>query len=280
MTPEPPSSLRTLGRALVLGLLLTGAGAEFLASHRDGALAMPPGAIPPAAGRFAELRQDFPIPQIDTYEYEPSASTRALSTAHISLDGAIPRRWYSYVPPSEGRLPLVILFHGAGRDGLSLIEMWKDTALRHGVVLVAPNSLGGSWSLDDPSPQFILGLVGSMASSHQIDPERIYLFGHSSGAGYAMVLLNRFQGPWRAAALHAGYAPPHLLAPPRMARPYRLYIGENEQIFSVDTARQTGRSLAAFGHDNDLVVIPRHDHWFYGIGPRIAEDAWTWLSAR
>lgn len=103
-----------------------------------------------------------------------------------------------------------------------------------------------------------------MAKSHNIDCNRIFLFGTS--------------GPGRAAALHAGYTP-DVLHGQGQVKPYWLYIGENEQIFSIAQAREIGKSRAALGQPNDLIIIPDHDHWFYAIGPQITEDAWRWFAA-
>lgn len=266
---------------LVVALVLLAIVAEKLASDRDDALAMPVLNSIADQGSYTELRGDwFSVPRTTRNEFEPSQVTRNLSTKHIAFDGVIPRVWYEFAPETQGEMPLIILFHGAGRDGLSQVEMWKDLATREGVALLAPNSLGNSWSLDDPSPQFIVQLVAKMASVHKIDMSRVFLFGHSDGAAYALFLLNRTQGPWRAAALHAGYVPLKFLKPPQMAKPYRLYMGEYEQIFSIDEARQIGKSLASQGYGDELVVIPQHDHWFYDIGPQIADDAWKWFQSQ
>ena len=214
----------------------------------------------------------------DSVDFTPSDETKALTHKHFALHGAFPRIWFDYIPDTQGPMPLVTLLHGAGRDGLSQIEMWRETAELHGVALVAPNSFGLSWDLTDPDPDFFAQIVETMAETHDIDRNRIFLFGHSDGAAYAQLLLTQAQGPWRAAALHAGYAPSVTTTAGQM-KPYRLYIGEHEQIFSVSQARAIGQKRAAQGQPNDLITIPHHDHWFYGIGPQIAEDAWSWFAS-
>jgi predicted esterase len=267
-----------LAIAIAVGLIVTGAFAEISARNRDVALAMPISNMPGTSGRFVEIWSDrFSVTPTSEYKFEPSEMARKLSEKHVSFDGFRPRGWYEFVPKSQEEMPLVILLHGAGRDGLSQIDMWKDVANRYGIALLAPNSAGRTWSLADASPQFIEKLVSTMASEHNIDMNRVFLYGHSAGATYALFLLNRTQGPWRAAALHAGYAPLKYLSPPETAKPFRQYMGVHEQIFSLDEARHIGKSLAQYGHENDLVVIPKHDHWFYSIGPQIAEDAWKWF---
>ena len=124
---------------------------------------------------------------------------------------------------------------------------------------------------------FLNDIVAEMSARYDIDPARIYLFGHSDGAAYAMILLNRTIGPWRAAALHAGYVPVSRLAAPQTAKPLRLYLGDRDQIFSLSGAHSTAGAMARMGHAVHLTVLTGHDHWFYDIGPLLAADAWHWL---
>ncbi|WP_371223482.1 prolyl oligopeptidase family serine peptidase [Roseovarius sp. 2305UL8-3] len=195
----------------------------------------------------------------------------------MSDASAGPQVWYDYAPSIGANLPLVILLHGAGRDGLSLIEMWSEAAKRHGIALLAPDAGKQGWPLQNPDAAVLQQLINEMSERHNIDPERIFLFGHSNGAAYAQVLLNRTTGPWRAAVLHAGFVPSDMLVQPATPKPFRLYIGEHEHIFSIEDAKTNGRELAKRGHDNDIVIIPGHTHWLYEAGPRIAEKSWTWF---
>ncbi len=245
------------------------------------ALVMPVAEDRAPQARFSETRRtDFIIKQPAEYVFSPSQATRDLARRHSILHGFQVRPWYSLAPQGGRKMPLVILLHGAGRDGLSLIEMWKDVSLDQGVALLAPNAAGSAWPLQSPDPAFIARLVDKMRADHDIDEERIYLFGHSSGAAYAMLLLNRAKGPWRAAALHAGYVPLAYLKPPETPKAFRHYIGAREHIFSLDEARGIGQALAEMGHDNELAIIPGHTHWLYQAGPQIARDAWHYFETQ
>src|ERR1017187_3129162 len=44
-------------------------------------------------------------------------------------------------PPGPSGAPLLMLLHGSGHDGLSLLDPWKELASKEGIVLVAPNSI-------------------------------------------------------------------------------------------------------------------------------------------
>lgn len=250
------------------------------ATGKDASLEMPVAEGPQTAGVFVERRSKaFRIVQPARFDFEPSAATAAFATRHAHFRNFRSRIWFSHVPQQERPAPLVVLLHGASRDGLSMIEMWRNTAEAEGLALLAPNSAGASWPLENPDPAFLIALIAEMAALHSIDPDNIYLFGHSDGAAYAQLLLNRSTGPWRAAALHAGFANPNWLKPASEPKPFRLYIGELEHIFPIDIARAQGKNLAELGHDNDLIVIPNHTHWFYEAGPQIAQHAWRWFAS-
>ncbi len=242
-------------------------------------LAMPVVSDAPVAGSYTEVvATGFRVVNKVAYQFEPSQATRDLAVRHIGAAGDTPRIWYDYVPaPDTRKMPLIILLHGANRDGLSMIEMWRQTAAKYQLALVAPSSVGKTWDFDRPDPQFLVDLVAEMAGKYDIDPDQILLFGHSDGATYAEWLLNRTSGPWRAAVLHGGFAPADWLKPPLVAKPVRLYLGDRDAGNPLATARAVGQALARMGHQSEIVVIPGHDHWFYDIGPQIAEDSWQWL---
>jgi predicted esterase len=108
----------------------------------------------------------------------------------------------------------------------------------------------------------------------------VYLFGHSAGGGHALRLANADGGPWRAAATHAGASRPWDARPRPEAPPLRLYAGALDVTVPPDAVRAAAEALAQSGHRVELVTIPRHDHWYYAIGPRLARDAWSFLSSQ
>ena len=46
---------------------------------------------------------------------------------------------------SKRHYPLIILLHGAGRTGKSVVERWKDLADEVGLILVGPNAYNKHW---------------------------------------------------------------------------------------------------------------------------------------
>jgi predicted esterase len=227
-------------------------------------------------GTLLERRRGFLTPAIpDKFDYTPSAEIARQSTRYQS-DGL---SWHALVPPGDAAAPVVMLLHGANRDGLSMLDMWQRVGRTRSVVLIAPDAPGKTWAAQDITAPRIAAMLDTVAAPRPIDRAHVYLFGHSAGASYAALLVNRGIGPWRAAALHGGSGSPDEYRPTPEAPPLRLYLGERDHIFSMEGAQAAAAALAAAGHDTELHLIPDHTHWFYEIGPNLAADVWGWFGS-
>ncbi|KIT14624.1 alpha/beta hydrolase [Jannaschia aquimarina] len=131
--------------------------------------------------------------------------------------------WWDWAPPGEAApRAAIILLHGANRPGESMVDMWRKTAERHGLILIAPD-LGGveGWSRGLPDPARLLDALEAAKILWSVDPERIALFDHSRGGIAAQLIANRVAGPWKAVAVHAGTAPGRLMQQVRNDLPIR-----------------------------------------------------------
>lgn len=232
--------------------------------------------VAPRVGRLTETnRDDLFVAYNGNPEYSVPESIVSAATAHQTGT----RRWHSYRPEvKHGSYPVIMLFHGAGRSGLSMVDMWRDTADRHGLFLIALDGEGQNWSTQNISPSILHNILSEANEVAPINLDQVYLFGHSRGAQYVQTLLNQAEGPWRAAAVHGGFSDPAAAIIPVNAKPIRFYLGTRDHIFHSDSARSVAQALTAKGHDVDLHFIPNHTHWFYEVGPVIAADAWHWFA--
>ena len=246
---------------------------------RDETQLLTRGVTDPPAGAFVEVeRSDLFLANRRGYDYtEPNVPG---AQRHQVLNGLMPRTWVSYAPTAtDGPHPMVILFPGAGRRPMSMIDMWQEVAREEGLILVALPWPGSGDAAEDPRAAELHSVMEAAGRIYDIDQERVILFGQSAGGVRAQVVANRVRGPWRAAASHAGHVVPAWIQPIQNAVPVRHYLGSSDGIFSPANSRIAGQAAARAGHDHELIIIPGHTHWYYEIGPSISRDAWDWFES-
>ena len=86
---------------------------------------------------------------------------------------------------SDRRWPVLIGFHPGGR-GRAIVEKYRAAAEQYGYVVAASNnSRNGPWAV---SAAAIKAMFPDIDARFAIDPQRIYLTGHSGGARVAMTV--------------------------------------------------------------------------------------------
>jgi poly(3-hydroxybutyrate) depolymerase len=203
----------------------------------------------------------------------------------FSASGAA-RTYYVCVPESPGErkpVPLVVLLHGSGRNGLSLVERWKDLASKEGFALAGPDALqSAGWSTGTDGPDFLHDLVELLKTHHAIDPKRVYLFGHSAGAIHALLMGLLESQYFAATAVHAGALPANeyaYIAQAARKIPTAMWVGTNDAFFPVAAVRATRDALAAAGVPVTLTEIKGHTHDYYSRANDINRDAWAFLKS-
>jgi len=194
------------------------------------------------------------------------------------------RTYYLYVPPSAkstAPVPLLVLLHGSNRDGLSLVEKWKRLADSEGMILLGPNSADpATWSVPRDGPQALYEFVEAIKSKYPINSRRVYLFGHSGGAAFALLMSLYESEYFAAAAIHAGALDSRSLELTSVAKrktPIYIQVGTVDLFFPLPVVRKTRDVLVAKGFPVQLTEIPGHDHWYYDLAPKINEAAWQFL---
>src|SRR5215213_3041090 len=117
-----------------------------------------------------------------------SSSAKDEITKELITSNGKPRVYYLYVPPTvKAPAPLIVMLHGSNRTGVTLVEKWKDFAKKEGIIIAGPdasNLRGWGWPQD--GPDFLHDLVEELKSKYAVNPRRVYLFGHSAGASFAL----------------------------------------------------------------------------------------------
>jgi predicted esterase len=215
------------------------------------------------------------------------AQTALASSPKITKEtiefGGKKRAYYLYVPEKlPSKPPLILTLHGSGREGSSLVEKWKEIADQEGFILAGPNSLNSSrWSSTDDSEDFLREIVEQLKGKYSIDPKRVFLFGHSAGAVYALNLSMSQSEYFAATAIHAGsWRSSEELNIVRLAKrktPIAIFVGDVDQYFPLDSVKKTEEQLKSNQFPVQVTIMKGHDHWYYDLAPAINRNAWAFL---
>jgi poly(3-hydroxybutyrate) depolymerase len=194
------------------------------------------------------------------------------------------RTYYLFVPESlsdKTPAPLLVTLHGSGRNGLSLVEKWKDLATSEGLIIVGPDSQNSQdWAMPADGPEFLHALVEALKTKYLINPRRVYLFGHSGGAIMGLYMSLYESGYFAATAIHAGALAPEnyrLIAFAKRKIPIFIIVGTNDRFFPLADVRATRDELVKHDLPVQLTEMPNHNHWYYDLAPKINASAWEFL---
>lgn len=170
--------------------------------------------------------------------------------------------------------PLVVALHGAGADenmfhvgyGAGLA---RELADRHGYVLASPLAtlLGGN-------PAFFDRIVEDLSADYTIDPDRVYLVGHSMG-GMATAMLARARADRVAAGVCIAGGQ---VLPPGPCAPVLVIGAALDRVIPAPMLERAARGAAAAGLPVEWRLAPDLGHVLC-VGPLLPE-AVEWLMAR
>lgn len=204
--------------------------------------------------------------------------------------GGKKRAYYLYVPKAVAEAktaaPLLITLHGSGRNGRILVEHWKEVADREGLILAGPDStaagspVGATWVIGRDGPDFLRDVVEDVKTKYAVNRQRVYLFGHSAGGGFAIYMAVTESEYFAAAFVHAGAIPEDGRdAFDRVTRkiPLGIVVGTQDPFFPVAAVRSTRDALKAKGVEGPLTEIKGHTHDYYGRSKEVNKLAWEFL---
>jgi hypothetical protein len=164
---------------------------------------------------------------------------------------------------------------------MSLIDPWKGRALKEGIVLVAPDSSDpAERDYRKDSPDFLHAVLEQVESKRAVDKRRVYLFGHSAGAMFALYVSIAESEYFAATAIHAGSlfdSDFKLIDSAKRRIPISIWVGTDDMFFPLSRVRATRDAFNGRGFAVELREIPRHDHDYYEIAGKVNGEAWQFL---
>jgi poly(3-hydroxybutyrate) depolymerase len=194
------------------------------------------------------------------------------------------RGYRVFVPDGFGKSspgPAVVLYNGSGSNVDGLMEPWKDIARKDGVMLIGPDAFqSGAWRIPQDSPDFTGEVVEDVKAKFRIDPRRVYLFGHSGGAGHVLLLGLLESEYFAAVGAHAGALRPddrRLLDVPQRKIPMAIWVGTKDQMVPLKMVRDTLAVLTARNFPAKTFEIGGHTHSYAERATEVTAAAWEFL---
>lgn len=194
------------------------------------------------------------------------------------------RAYYLYVPSTikaETPAPLIIMLHGSNRTGVTLVEKWKDYAKKEGFIIAGPDATDlRGWGSPQDGPDYLHELVEELKSKYPVNPRRVYLFGHSAGATFALEMSLMESQYFAATAIHAGALlndDMELIGLAKRKIPISIQVGDSDEYFPLKIVRATRDALVGKDFPVELIEIANHDHWYYDKAAKFNQTAWEFL---
>jgi phospholipase/carboxylesterase len=194
----------------------------------------------------------------------------------LGLGGA--RDGVLYVPDTaEAGAPVLVFLHGATGSGRSHMRAVLAAADRYGVILVAPDSRGGStWDIIaersfGPDVEFLDRVLDAVVDRIDADMSRLAIGGVSDGASYALSL-GLANGDVFSAVI--AYSPGFLVVPGPVGSP-RIFVshGTADPILPIDMcSRMMVPALQADGYE---VHYSEFDGG-HTVPPAISDESLRW----
>jgi poly(3-hydroxybutyrate) depolymerase len=202
-------------------------------------------------------------------------------------EAGMPMEYQLYVPTTyDGATasPLIVLLHGLGSTpgGVIRYQGLTDLAEERGYIVVAPmgynrrgwyGSLGtgrrdtrpeaanGPENLGELSEMDVMNVLELTLGAFNVDPDRVYLAGHSMGGGGTWHIAIKYPDIW---AGLGPVAPAIYTSPDALSAithiPVIVIQGEADNLVSVETTRTWVDKMEELGMTHRYIEIPGGDH--------------------
>jgi phospholipase/carboxylesterase len=206
-------------------------------------------------------QSDIPV----GFRHNPRAQTRGEYSLYVPEYYSATQSW-----------PLIVCLHGGYGRGDEYIWTWLRPAKSRGYLLLAPKSIGPTWSVLNPplDTNSIRAMLEEVSAAYNIDRKRVYLSGLSDGGMFAY-LLGLSCPEW-----FAGIAPiagelspmtdPLLRRKQGIEAPLFVVHGAKDFIFDVRSVRASCELLKKIGYNITYTELPEWGHAYtYSINEQL-----------
>lgn len=178
--------------------------------------------------------------------------------------------------------PLIVYLHGGGAADLDKVAKNSLPALvskgKYPFIMVSPRNPREEEFFPQES---VATVVEEIASTYNVDRDRIYLVGYSRGAFSAFQIIQNYPDIYAAVVAVSGGGIPHYLDRVRAWTPFWIFHGTNDETVKFSESVQMVQKLKELGGDREIRFTV-----YNGGGHKVSELAWAepgffdWLLAQ
>ncbi|MFQ5956960.1 MAG: dienelactone hydrolase family protein [Candidatus Brocadiales bacterium] len=173
--------------------------------------------------------------------------------------------YFVYVPSSyvpDKSWPAILALHGVGGSGYGQAMAWlKSSVHNDDFIFITPTYGTGLW-WEQEAEKFVLSVLNQAKKDYNIDTNRIYLTGFSSGGHGAWYMALRYPALFAAINPVAGECPiPSLLAN-LLHVPVYIIHGARDTVILVEAARDASSRLERLNYNVVYKELPELRHKF------------------
>jgi predicted peptidase len=181
---------------------------------------------------------------------------------------------------STNQWPLILYLHGGSPRGedISQMKRWGLTGKVEAepnfpYIVVSPQCHNGEiWTDMDA----LAAILDEVASNHRVDPDRVYVTGHSMGGRGALYAAYKMPDRFAAVVSLAPVFPITAWGGKLAKLPLWLFHGPNDQFTPLKEVEELVRATEAAGGHPQLTVLPDRDHYILDVYDR--PDLYKWLA--
>nr|AIT56387.1 esterase LC-Est1 [uncultured bacterium] len=207
-----------------------------------------------------------------------------LKKAYLSQVDNTLQPYRLYVPTTyDGTkaFPLVIALHGMGGDENSYFDSYQRGAFmieaeNRGYIVACPKGRQPASMYVGPAERDVMDVIAEVRRDYKIDPDRIYMTGHSMGGYGTWSIAMNHPDVFAALAPVAGGGNPLGMA--NIAHIPQLVVhGDNDKTVPVERSRVMVEAAKKHGTEIKYIEIPGGDH--VSVAARTFKDVFDWFDS-
>jgi predicted peptidase len=217
-------------------------------------------------------------------EVKPALTAQQTHTLQREVPHKVDIQYLLFLPKeydkSANPWPLILYLHGGSGRGDDISQM-KKSGLAEKVeadpsfpcIVVSPQCRPGEIWTDVAA----LGAVlDDVARTHRVDPDRVYVTGHSMGGRGALYAAYKMSNRFAAVVSLAPVSPITAWTPKLATVPLWFFHGSNDQFTPLKEVEELVHAVETAGGHPQLTVLPDRDHYILDVYDR--PDLYKWLA--